>query len=386
MLDSKIHDIGRADSAGAAISRRDLLKGGAVIAAGAAAVTLAGCQSAQAETTNDPTAAAAGVAGVTWEESVDGPKLDVGVSETTVSISDPMVFKQCMTGLHESLVCQVISPSVPGDEKGTKYPCVVYVASGGFSKSDPFTADLNMRVAIARKGFVVATICHRIGIASGKWPTPLEDLKQGVRWLRAHADDLNIQKEHIGAIGTSAGGYFATMLGVTGGIESLDTGEYLNESSDIQAVVDLYGPSDLTIIGAGLDDAFPDERNDEGKGYESNHYSSATPEALMVNGSAMGLNPGGSVQDTPETAAAASPFTYIGPEDPPFLILHGDKDTSVSPVASMALFNRLKDAGVDATRYVIEGAAHGGPKFNQPQVLDLITDFFTAHLVDVAKQ
>lgn len=364
----------------ATMSRRDLLKGGALIAAGTAVATLAGCQSAQAETTNNPAAAAAGVAGVTWEESTEGPKLNVEITETTVSMSDPMVFKQCMTGLHESLICQVITPTIPGAEKDAKYPCVVYVASGGFSKSDPFTSDLNMRVAIARKGFVVATICHRIGIADGKWPAPLEDLKQGIRWLRTHADDLKIQKDYIGAIGASAGGYFATMLGVTGGIESYETGEYLNESSSVQAVVDLYGPSDLTIIGSGLDDAFPDERNAEGKGYESNHFSPATPEALMVNGSAMVLNPGGSVQDTPETAAAASPFTYIGREDPPFLILHGDKDTSVSPVASMALFNRLKDAGVEATRYVIEGAGHGGPKFNQPQVLDLITDFFAAHL------
>ena len=98
------------------MSRRDLLKGGALIAAGTAVATLAGCQSAQAETTNTPAAAAAGVAGVTWEESTEGPKLNVEITETTVSMSDPMVFKQCMTGLHESLICQVITPTIPGAE------------------------------------------------------------------------------------------------------------------------------------------------------------------------------------------------------------------------------------------------------------------------------
>lgn len=364
------------------ITRRDLLKTGAVLAAGTTAMAALGAcspSSATASTVNFE-AAAKGVTDVTWEAAVAGPFLETDVTRPSVNISSPMVFKQCLTGLRESLVTQIITPMLPGAERDAKYPLVIYVASGGFSKSEPFSADLNMRCEIAKTGYIVATICHRVGIASGQWPLPLEDLKAGVRWLKAHADDFNIDKEHVGVIGASAGGYFASMLGVTGGVSDFDTEEHLDQDSSVQAVVDFYGPSDLTIIGAGLDDAFPEERNEQGLGYESNHDSPATPESLMVNGAAMGLNPGGSVFETPEAAAKASPFTYIGKEDPPFLIFHGDKDTLVSPIASMALFEKLTEAGVEATRYVLPGASHGGPMFQQPAVIEKITEFYDKHL------
>ena len=101
---------------------------------------------------------------------------------------------------------------------------------------------------------------------------------------------------------------------------------------------------------------------------------------MLVNGTAFGNNKGASVFDTPDTAAPASPFTYIDGTDPAFLILHGDKDTLVSPVASMELYKRLVDAGVEADRYVIAGASHGGPLFNQPQVIDIMVSFLDEHL------
>ena len=60
--------------------------------------------------------------------------------------------------------------------------------------------------------------------------------------------------------------------------------------------------------------------------------------------------------------------------------MHGDKDTLVSPVASMELYKRLTDAGVEADRYVVAGASHGGPLFNQPQVIDIMVNFLDKHL------
>ena len=107
---------------------------------------------------------------------------------------------------------------------------------------------------------------------------------------------------------------------------------------------------------------------------------------MLVNGTAFGGNLGSSVLDSPETAAEASPFTYIDGTDPAFLIFHGDQDTLVSPVASYALYQRLTDAGVEATRYVVSGASHGGPMFDQPEVVDKIIEFLDVHVKDTGDQ
>lgn len=78
----------------------------------------------------------------------------------------------------------------------------------------------------------------------------VEDAKTAVRFLRANAEKLGIDPNHIAVMGESAGGYLAAMVGTTSGHKEFDQGEYSNQSSDVQAVVDLYGLSDLTKVGA----------------------------------------------------------------------------------------------------------------------------------------
>jgi len=74
----------------------------------------------------------------------------------------------------------------------------------------------------------------------------------------------------------------------------------------------------------------------------------------------------------------ANPITYVTKDDPPFLIVHGDKDPLVPHNQSELLRDALKAVGVSVTFYTVQGGGHGG--FKDPQVDPLVTEFFQKHV------
>ncbi|MDO4291050.1 MAG: alpha/beta hydrolase [Eggerthellaceae bacterium] len=352
------------------MTRRDLFKLAGAATTVAVGASLVGCASeASAEPAKDTAKAAAGVTSVTLEQATSENVLTVEPSVTSVSLVEGITYKQVLSASGvTSLHLDLLVPSGDDDK-----PLVVFIPGGGFTGSNP-QGSIVQRMALAQAGYVVASVQHRV-VPGARFPQPLEDVKAAVRWLRANAATYHIDKERVAAMGNSSGGYFATMLGVTGDIAEFDTGDNLSESSAVSAVIDLYGVSDLTIIGAGLDPEI-----------EQGHDSPATTEAMLINGTAFGGNKGASAFDTPETAAEASPFTYIDGTDPAFLIFHGDKDTLVSPVASAALAEELRAANVPVDRYTISGASHGGPLFDQPEVVDLMIEFLDKNVKNAGEE
>ena len=352
------------------MTRRDLLKAGAFMGMAAVGASMVGCSTqtttaAAAEPFNDTSKAASGTASASLTEATSDNVLDIEVTDLTINEIQGIVYKTVnAANATTNLKLDLLLPSAG---EGETLPLVVFVNGGGFTSSNP-QGNIVHRMAFAKAGYAVASVQHRV-VPTVKFPEPLLDVKAAVRWLKANADTYKIDKNRVAAVGNASGGYFATMLGVTGDIADFDKGDNTSEDSKVNAVIDLYGVSDLTLIGAGLQEEI-----------EQGHHSPATTEAMLVNGTAFGNNKGASVFDTPDTAAPASPFTYIDGTDPAFLILHGDKDTLVSPVASMELYKRLVDAGVEADRYVIAGASHGGPLFNQPQAIDIMVNFLNEHL------
>ena len=183
-------------------------------------------------------------------------------------------------------------------------PAVVYFPGGGFTSAD-HEKFIEMRHALARAGFVVAAAEYRT--VPVKFPALVEDGKAAVRYLRAHADEYGIDPERIGVIGDSAGGYLVQMLGATNGEKAFDKGDFTNVSSDVQAVCTIYGISDLTSIGEGLDPA-----------QAKVHASPAVTEALLVHGPAFGKSPGGSIFSHRRQRAAVSHHARLGrpPREP----------------------------------------------------------------------
>lgn len=245
-------------------------------------------------------------------------------------------------------------------------PAVVYFPGGGFTSAD-FEKFIEMRYALARAGFVVAAAEYRV--VPTKFPALVEDGKAAVRFLRAHAAEYGIDPERIGVLGDSAGGYLVQMLGATSGEKGWDRGDWLDQSSSVQAVASLYGISDLLSIGKGL-----------GEARESVHRSPAVTEALLLHGPAFDVNPGKSIFEDPQKAREASPIGHIDGSEPPFLLLHGSADTLVSPEQSAELFRLLRERKVDVEYRLYEGADHGGLVWFRDSVIDGVVDWFKMKL------
>jgi acetyl esterase/lipase len=178
------------------------------------------------------------------------------------------------------------------------------------------------------------------------WPTNLYDCKNAVRYLRANADRLQIDPDHIGVIGGSAGGHLACMVALTGPDDKLEPDQpYPNISDKVNCCVDMYG---VTDVGAH------------------------SPDAKWL---------GKSLAEDPQLYKLASPLTYVRPTSPPFLIIHGTADTTVAPNQSQMLEDALKKADVSEKLIWVKGAHHAFT-LNPPQedLRPMVLAFFDARL------
>ena len=292
-------------------------------------------------------------------------RIDLQLSKPEMTYTSGVVYAQVPSRGYENvpLTMDIIRPKNPK----TPLPAVIFVTGGGFINANKDNM-LSRRVELAENGYVVASINYRVA-PTAQMPQPLEDVKAAGRFLRAHAAQYNVDSKHIGLWGGSAGGYLVAIAGTTNGTKQFDKGEYLNQSSDVQAVFDEYGLSDLTKIGADYSEAV-----------QKLHASDGATENLWLNGSSVFTGHAGNVSSDLKKAEAANPITYISSKTPPFLLMHGDKDVVVSPSQTEILHKALVEKGIDSTRYVVTGAAHGGVYWYQPEVMEVVLEFFNRTL------
>ncbi|WP_281519903.1 alpha/beta hydrolase [Acidaminococcus timonensis] len=290
--------------------------------------------------------------------------LEVAPVKTEVKQVSGVVYEQVPSRGYPNVPMQL---DLLQPQKKTRMPAIVYVTGGGFINANKDNG-VQLRNYLAEKGYVVASITYRVA-PTAKFPQPLEDVKASIRYLRAHADQWNIDKDRIGIIGGSAGGYLSAFAGTTSGTKTFDKGENLQESSKVSCAVDLYGLSDLSQVGM---DYSPE--------VQQLHKSAGATEALWVNGSPVFGGKDGGVLADPKATEAANPIAYIGKNSAPMLLMHGTADKVVSPGQTDLLYQALKAKGVPAERYEIPGAAHGGVYWVQDKVLQVIGDFFDRYL------
>jgi acetyl esterase/lipase len=197
---------------------------------------------------------------------------------------------------------------------------------------------------VAQAGYVVASVEYRTVRHGATYIDGAGDVKAAIRFLRANAARFGIDPQRVALWGESAGGYLAAMAAVSSGETRFDQGEFLKESSAVQAVVDKFGGSDLSQIAAGFDEATV-----------AANRGAQTAFAKYVFGPEGRLD----FTDDPAALAAADPASHAGPQVPPFLIFHGTNDRIISPVQTAHLHRSLRAAGVPSERYLLEGAGHG---------------------------
>lgn len=245
-----------------------------------------------------------------------------GADEPKVKMEKDIVYNKVGTA---ELKLDLAAPS-QGDGP---FPAVLVIHGGAWragNKSDNARA-LEM---FAARGYVAVSPQYRF-CPQTVFPAQVHDVKAAVRWLKANAKERRIDPGRIGAVGFSAGGHLAMMLGVTGPSDGLE-GEAPAGSPDtrIQAVVNYFGPTDL-----GARDI---------------------PEvSLPLVRDFLGAT----AAERPDLAAKASPRTYVTRDDPPILTFQGTKDPLVPHTQAIELVDAMTAAGVPGRVELMAGAGHG---------------------------
>jgi acetyl esterase/lipase len=232
-------------------------------------------------------------------------------------------------------------------------PVAINVHGGAWSRGAKWNGPgLIAMPELLKRGYVFVSINYRLA-PRYKFPAPIEDAKCAVRFLRAHAAQYHLDRNRIAALGGSAGGHIVGLLGTADPSAGFDlSGGWTNESSRVQAVVDMFGPSDLV--------------------YAAEHGEGSLFLAKRVFGAK-------SADD--EVLRRASPVTYVSPDDPPFLLLHGQRDGIVPLIQSERLKAALERAGVTVEFVVVKNAGHdfipawGLPNPSPREIGRLIADF-----------
>lgn len=278
-------------------------------------------------------------------------KIEIRVEEPQYTVITGLTFAQVDTWFdhtRKDLKMDIIYP----EDSAKEYPCIVWICGGAWRIMDR-SAHLAYLTELARSGFVVASVEYRT-TNEVCFPMPLQDVKAGIRYLKAHAGRYHIDKSRMGVMGESAGGYLAAMAALCDA-PSYDVGAYLDHASTVQAACTWYPPADV----AGIE-------------YPTEEMAAVSMESMLL---------GKNVMTNKEEAEKICPVYYVTKDAPPFLILHGNNDHTVPFSQGEALYNRLEEAGCDVTLLEIKDADHADLRFFQREIWQCIICFFKDKLV-----
>jgi acetyl esterase/lipase len=276
---------------------------------------------------------------------------EVGFCQTNPVIND---FPQG-TVLHgnipynnDTLKKHLLDIYLPANAKG-KLPLVILIHGGGWLVNDKY-ADIGYMkktaAEIISSGFALASIDYRFS-TQAVFPAQIQDCNRAVSFLYDNADQYGFDIKRFAVMGFSAGGHLASLLGLSknNNVENFFM-PGTNKSFSFKAVVDFYGPAELIL--------FPGN-NDE-----------KSPESILI---------GAAPLKRPDLAKAASPVTYVDKNDPPFLIIHGEKDELVSTKHSQLLSSWLNVSGVANELIIVKDAPHFGSMFDVDEIRNKVISF-----------
>ncbi len=245
----------------------------------------------------------------------------------------------------------------PGPAKNL--PLVVWVHGGAWMVNDKY-ADMGYMKNTVRSfidsGYALASIDYRHS-TQAIFPAQVQDCNQAIEFLFQNAGKYNIDKSRIAVIGFSAGGHLASLLALSNNNHVTDFyPPGIGIHFKIKLVLDFYGPSDFVMLATNPDTSINNERN---------------PVSILLG--AMPVN-------RPDLAKRASPVTYIDKDDPPFLIVQGEKDESVPNTQSKILSSWLTLAGVKNKLIIVPGAPHYGEMFDAEHIRKDVFNFLATYL------
>ena len=243
-----------------------------------------------------------------------------------------------------ALTMDVIAPKDNPNSLG-----IIFVVSGGW-RSHPDAIRPDMYAPFLQHGYTVFAVVHG---TQPKFTIPeiLEDIHRAVRFIRFHAKDYHVDPDRLGITGGSAGGHLSLMIGMAGTAGDPKATDPINRvSSRVQAVACFFPPTDFLNWGkegAVLDCEHMDRRFRAAVDFHIFDRSEGIYRRLTDEKKVQGL-----LRDI-------SPITHVSPDDPPTLIIHGDKDSLVPLQQSERMVAKLKETGVPAKLIIKKDCGHG---------------------------
>jgi len=254
---------------------------------------------------------------------------------------------------NDTLQKHLLDIYLPANVKG-KVPLVIFVHGGGWLSNDKYADMGYMKKTVAEivsAGFALASIDYRFS-TQAVFPAQMQDCNRAVSFLYDNAEKYALDKSRFALMGFSAGGHLASLMGLSKNNRVKDF--FMRGTSQgfsFKGVVDFYGPSELLL--------FP--KNDD----------ATSAESILIGAAPIAR---------PDLSKAASPVTYVDKHDPPFLIIHGEKDESVPPKQSRLLSAWLGVYGVANELIIVKDAPHFGPMFDTDEIRDKVMKFLRAQL------
>ena len=204
-------------------------------------------------------------------------------------------------------------------------PVMIFI-HGGAWRSGKRSDYLPYLVDYAKKGYITATVSYRL-VKQAVFPAAVQDVNCAVKWIKSHADQFGINANKVALIGGSAGGHLSLMIGYGGEDVLFNQDCQAGGDSKVNAVIDLYGPVDLTTP-----------------------YAIGTYQVQDFLNTTYDVDPG--------IFKTASPRTYISLDDPPTLIFQGTIDSLVPVSQSDSLNSWLEKTGIPHEYHRLKGWPH----------------------------
>src|SRR5574344_23320 len=282
------------------------------------------------------------------------PQVDLPASETFKDVNyadDGQAFHNC----------DIYLPQV----EAKSYPVVIHIyGSAWFSNNSKGMADLSTIVnALLKAGYAVVCPNHRSS-GDAKYPAQINDIKAVVRFVRGNAAKYKFDTSFIATSGFSSGGHLASLAATTSNAKKVEkvgnvevdlegnVGQFLKESSAVNAACDWSGPIDLLNMDCG----------------EHMGMGNSSPDAVLL---------GAPVEGNENLYRTLSPITYIDKNDCPVIIFHGKNDNVVPCCQGEEFYNELKKAGVKTEATFVEGGGHGMNMYSEENLSKMV-DFLNA--------
>lgn len=243
------------------------------------------------------------------------------------------------------------------EETNTTLPLIIFVQGSGFLRQDLFQ-DAARIITFAKRGFAIA-IVELTGCEDMPFPASVIDLKAAIRACKASAKKLNIDPDKIVLWGESSGAFNSVFAGLSGE-DGPNTEEYSGYSSEVKAIVDFYGLTDM------LHDESMLNWNEE---MDDNEMIAHFIGKETVKGNEKLLE---------ET----NPLNFIkkGRKLPPVLIMHGNMDVVVTLKQSVLLYEALRDTDHEVEFYMVPGAGHSTGEFWSDSTFDVVEKFIKKYI------